>query len=218
MNVLHICANPKPAEESASKQLSFAFLSKLIELCPDAEVNNVDLYDDPPPYLNYEAFRSIWVPVFMPTYKPSAAEVKAAAYADRQAELVNAADVLVLTLPMWNFSMPAILKAWIDQAFTPGRAFTFGTDENGLKIVPRHKIRRAVLLVSSGGAYTEGDERDALTPALRSALSFVGITNVTIAWADGQNALAFGDHAERKQTAIEAATEAAEDIIEDLKA
>ena len=218
MNVLHICANPKPAEESASKQLSFAFLSKMIELCPDAEVNNVDLYDDPPPFMSYEAFRGIWTPVFTPTYKPTAAETKATAYADRHAEMLSAADVLVLTLPMWNFSMPAILKAWIDQVFSPGRAFSFGADENGLKITPRHKIRRVILLVSSGGAYTEGDERDALTPALRSALGFIGISDITIAWADGQNPLAFGDHDERKQTALEAAAEAAEDLVEDLGA
>ncbi|MBP7276474.1 MAG: NAD(P)H-dependent oxidoreductase [Kiritimatiellae bacterium] len=218
MNVLHICANPKPAEESASKQLSFAFLSKLIELSPDAEVNNVDLYDDPPPYFSYEAFRSIWTPVYTPTYKPTAAETKAAAYADRHAEMFNAADVLVLTTPMWNFSLPAILKAWVDQVITPGRVFNFDTNEQGVKISPRHKIQRVILLVSSGGSYSEGDERDALTPAIRSVLSFVGITDITIAWADGQNPINFGDHEERKQTALDAAAEAAEDLVEDLGA
>ena len=217
MNVLHICANPKPAEESVSKQLSIAFISKLIELSPDVEVNNVDLYQDPPPFLDYAAFRGLWVPAFMPTYKSTKAEQNAASYSDRHSQMLNAADVLVLTMPMWNFSIPAILKAWLDQVLAPGRSFQFSADESGMKIVPNHKIRRVVVLVSSGGVYREGDPRDALTPQIRPALSFIGITDVTIAWADGQNATVFGDHADRKQTAVEAATEAAEDLVADIK-
>ena len=55
MNVLHICANPKPTEDSASKQLAITFFSKLIEIDPDIEITNVDLYQDPPPFLSYSA-------------------------------------------------------------------------------------------------------------------------------------------------------------------
>ena len=52
MNVLHICANPRPIEESASKQLAAAFFARLVEKNPDVVVNNLDLYQDPPPYLS----------------------------------------------------------------------------------------------------------------------------------------------------------------------
>jgi FMN-dependent NADH-azoreductase len=217
MNVLQICANPKPAEESVSLQLSIAFISKLIELCPDVELNNVDLYQDPPPFMTYDAFRGLWVPAFTPTYKPTKTEQAATAYADRQAELFNAADVLVLTMPMWNFSLPAVMKAWVDQILTPGRTFEFDASEGGLHVQKKHKIRRIVALISSGGVYTEGDPRDALTPALRAAFGFIGIEDISIAWADGQTAMIFGDHEERKQTAMEAAVEAAEDLVEDLR-
>lgn len=215
MNILHICANPKPTEESVSKQLSVAFMSALVEKYPDAELNNVDLYQDPPPYLDYAAFRGHWMPVFQPGYEPTKEERKAMAYAVRHAEMFNKADVLVLTLPMWNFSMPAILKAWIDQVIAPNLTFAFAPKEGGgFETKPLHHIRKLVLLVASGGAYHEGDPRDAVTTALTAAFGFLGITDVTIAWADGQNTIAFSDSAERRQTAEEAAREAAEELAD----
>ena len=125
MNVLHICANPKPTEESVCKQLSISFISTLIEKNPDIEVNNVDLYQDPPPFLTYAAYRGIWNPAFDPAYKPTREEQKAVEYADRHAKNFNEADVLVLTMPMWNFSVPAIMKGWIDQIMAPNRTFVF---------------------------------------------------------------------------------------------
>ena len=216
MNVLHICANPKPAEESVSKQLSIAFISTLIEKNPDIEINNIDLYQDPPPFLSHAAFRGLWQPALDPTYKPSKEEIRATEYATRHAEMFNGADVLVLTMPMWNFGPPAIMKAWLDQVLSPGKTFEFGlSDGGGIEIRPLHKLKRVVLLVSSGGVYAEGDERDALGPMIRSQFAFVGVEDITIAWADGQTALTYGDHEERKQTALDAATETAEDIAEE---
>lgn len=219
MNVLHVCANPKPPEISVSKQLSISFITKLIELNPEIEINNLDLYQDPPPYLSYAAWRGIWVTAMEPTYKPSKEEVKAAEYADRQAELFNQADVLVLTMPMWNFGPPAILKAWLDMVLSPGRTFEFALAESGgLEIRPKHKLKRVILLVSSGGAYVENDPRDALTPLIRSAFHFIHVDEVQIAWADGQTALIFGDHEQRKQMALEAAADIAEDVASGVPA
>ena len=143
MNVLHICANPKPADQSVSKQLSIAFISRLIEKNADIEINNVDLYQDPPPFLSYAAFRGLWQPALDPTYKPAKDEVKASEYATRHSAMFNEADVLVLTMPMWNFGPPAIMKAWFDQVLTPGKTFEFGLAEGGgIEIRPLHKVRR----------------------------------------------------------------------------
>ncbi|MCX7817874.1 MAG: NAD(P)H-dependent oxidoreductase [Kiritimatiellae bacterium] len=216
MNVLHVCANPKPPEESASKQLSIAFISKLIEVNPDAEVNNVDLYQDPPPFLSYEAWRGIWLAAMEPTHKLTKKEQEASAYANRHAELFNQADLLVLTMPMWNFGPPAIMKAWLDMVLSPGRTFDLALAEGGgLQVKPRHKLQRVVLLVSSGGVYAEDDPRDALTRMIRSAFAFIGVDRIQIAWADGQTPLVHGDHEQRRQMAIEAATDLAEEIGEE---
>ncbi|MBN2703042.1 MAG: NAD(P)H-dependent oxidoreductase [Pontiellaceae bacterium] len=211
MNILHVCANPKPTEESVSKQLAAAFFAKLIELKPDAELVNVNLYDEKPPFYSYELFRRSWYPVFDESYEPTKVEEMALNYAGKQAEMFNEADVIVLTMPMWNFSVPAIMKAWMDQVIAPGLTFSI-SKEDGIK--PLHKVKSVVLLVASGGVYKEGDDRDALTSQVRGAFGFIGIDDIEIVWAEGQNPLFFDNSEENKAMAIEAASEIAEDIAE----
>jgi FMN-dependent NADH-azoreductase len=213
MNVLHICANPKPVEESVSKQLSMAFMSTLLEKVPDAELNNVDLFEDKPPFLDLDAYRAAYIPAFDPTYKPTKKELATLSYSDRHTKLFNEADVLVLTMPMWNFSAPSIMKAWLDQVLIPNKTFSLGPD--GVR--PLHHLKKVVLLVSSGGVYSEGDPRDALSPLVRGAFEFIKVTDISVAWADGQTAMFFGDHEERKQTALEAAAEIAEDLADEFQ-
>ncbi len=211
MNVLHVCANPKPTEESISKQLAAAFFGTLIEQRPDVELVNVDLYDEKPPFCSYELYKRAWYPVFDDTYEPSKVEEMALNYAAKQAEAFNAADVLVLTMPMWNYGVPAIMKAWLDQILCPGLTFSVSKEE-GVKGL--HKIKSVVLLVASGAVYMEDDPRDALSRQIRHAFGFIGIDSVEIVWADGQSPLLFQDSASRKEMAMEAAVETAEDIAE----
>jgi len=211
MNILHVCANPKPTEESVSKQLAAAFFGKMIELRPDIELVNTNLYDEKPPFYSFELYKRTWYPVMDESYEPSKAEDMAINYAAKQAEAFNAADVLVLTMPMWNFSVPAIMKAWMDQVLSPGLTFTISPEE-GVK--PLHKIKSIVLLVASGGVYKENDDRDALSSQIRSAFGFIGIDDIEIVWADGQNPLFNMDSDVRKEMAIEAVQETAEDIAE----
>ena len=188
MNILHVCANPKPTEEAISKQLASAFFGKLIELKPEVELINVDLYDEKPPFFSYELYKRVWYPVFNSEYEPNKAEEMSTNYADAQIEKFNDADILVLTMPMWNYSVPAIMKAWIDQVLLPEKTFSINKEEgiNGL-----HKIKRIVLLVSSGAAYKEDDDRDALSRQIRHAFEFVGINDIDVVWAEGQNPMFF---------------------------
>ncbi|MCB1071294.1 MAG: NAD(P)H-dependent oxidoreductase [Kiritimatiellae bacterium] len=210
MNVLHICANPRPIEESTSKQLAAAFFSKLIELNQEVEVNNVDLYQESPPFLSYDGYRRLWKPVEEPGYEPTKREDMALHYVNKQTELFRSADVLVLTMPMWQGGPPAIMKAWIDQMINPGVAYDLV--EGNLR--PLHQLRRIVLLVASGDIYKEDDPRDGITPIMRNAFNTIGIMDMDVAWADGQNKDLYPDWEERKQTAIEAAQEIAEDLAE----
>ena len=211
MNILHVCANPKPTEESVSKQLAAAFFGKIIELRPDVDLVNVDLYDEKPPFYSYELYKRAWYPVFDESYESSKAEDMAINYAAKQAEAFNVADVLVLTMPMWNFTVPAIMKAWMDQVLCPNLTFTISPEEG---VQPLHNIKSIVLLVASGGVYKEDDVRDALSSQVRAAFGFIGIDDIEIVWADGQNPLFNMDHEQRKEMAIEAAMETAEDIAE----
>lgn len=208
MNILHICANPRPIEESASKQLAAAFISKLISINPEVTVENIDLYQETPPYLTYDGYRRFWQPLTEPGYEPSKREEMAIHYATKQAEKFKQADVLVLTMPMWNGGPPAIMKAWIDQVINPGIAYE--TTAEGMK--PLHQLRKVVVLVASGDVYKENDARDGITPIIQNAFGSIGITDIETAWADGQNAQIYQDSAERKQFAIEAAQEIAEEL------
>lgn len=208
MNILHICANPRPIEESASKQLAAAFISKLISLNPEITVNNVDLYQESPPFLSLDGYRRFWMPVLEPGYEPTKKEEMAIHYANKQAEQFRQADILVLTMPMWNGGPPAIMKAWIDQMINPGIAY----EQNAEGIKPLHQLRKVVLLVASGDVYKENDPRDGISPIINNAFHSIGVTDIEIAWADGQNTLVYSDSAERKQFAIEAAEEIAEDL------
>ncbi len=98
---------------------------------------------------------------------------------DLVAEL-QAADVIVIGAPMYNFSVPAVLKAWIDMI---ARArLTFEYTENG----PRGLLegKKAYVVVPSGGVPV-GSPADFATPYLRHALKFVGITDVEFIGAQG---------------------------------
>ena len=130
MNVLHVIANPRPIEESVSKQLAAAFFGKLLEKNPDITVNNVDLYQEPPPFLSLEAYRRFHAPLADAAYKPSKAEEDAIKYAKQQSEALRQADVLVLTMPMWAGGPPAIMKAWIDQVVQPDLMYTLGAGQD----------------------------------------------------------------------------------------
>ena len=211
MNILHVCANPKPTEESISKQIASAFIGRLIELKPDVELVNVDLYDEKPPFYSYDLYKRAWYPVFDEGYEPSKVEEMSLNYAIGQIEKFKEADVLVLTMPMWNYSVPAIMKAWIDQILLPGYTFSV-SKEDGVQGL--HKIKRIVMLVSSGGVYKEDDDRDALTRQIRHGFEFIGIHEIDVVWAEGQNPLFFDNSEENKAVAMEAATEVAEEIAE----
>ena len=208
MNVLHVIANPRPAETSASKKLAFEFFAALTEKNPDVVVNNVDLYQNKPPYVSAEALNYFWGPVANPAYIPSKAEETAANFSNNNAQALMDADVLVLTMPVWLNSMPSILKAWLDQVVVPGKMFTFGAEG----LVPTHHLRTVVLLVSSDQVYKEGDVRDGLTPAIRAIFAYIGVEDLQIAWADGQDSSRHFDSEQRREMAIEAAREIAEDI------
>ena len=208
MNVLHVIANPRPAETSSSKKLAFEFFAALTEKNPDVVVNNLDLYQNKPPYVSAEAQNYFWGPVADPAYIPTKAEESAANFSNNNAQALMDADVLVLTLPVWLNSMPAILKAWLDQVLVPGKMFNFGPEG----LVPTHHLRTVVLLVSSDQVYKEGDLRDGLTPALRAIFAYIGVEDIQIAWADGQDTVRHFDSNERREMAIEAAKEIAEDI------
>jgi FMN-dependent NADH-azoreductase len=101
---------------------------------------------------------------------------------DLIAELLSA-DTIVIGVPMYNFNVPANLKAWIDQIVRINKTFTASYE--GLA-----KGKKVTLIVASGGVYTPGSHMEsynAETGYLKQILGFIGITDVTVVYAGGTN-------------------------------
>lgn len=210
MKLLHVCADPNPTEDSVAKQLAAKFFGQVIQTCEDAEIVNVDLYEDKPPFISQECYRGTWYPILIKGYSQTEAEINASNYAHRHGETFNSADVVVLTMPMWNNSVPAAMKAWIDQVVAPGISYDFN---NGTPL-PLHKVKKVILLASSGEAFRQDDDADLMTRQIEVTFNKIGIDDISVAWADGQFSMLYSDSETRKLMALEAAEELAEDLEE----
>ncbi|NVO56967.1 NAD(P)H-dependent oxidoreductase [Rhodobacteraceae bacterium B1Z28] len=107
------------------------------------------------------------------------------ALSDELISEIKSADTLVIGAPIYNFSVPAVLKAWIDQVARVG--VTFKYTENGP--VGLLSDKRVIIVLASGGTKV-GSDIDFASGYLRHIMKFIGITNVTIIAADelGANA------------------------------
>jgi FMN-dependent NADH-azoreductase len=106
------------------------------------------------------------------------------------AELLAAEEVVIST-PMYNFNLPAVLKAWIDHIVRVNKTFSVGAD--GLKGLAAGK--KVTIIIASGGEYTPGSPMEAYNaegPYFRVILGFIGITDITIVHAGGTNKVAQG--------------------------
>jgi len=119
---------------------------------------------------------------FTPEDQRSDAQRAQMALSDELVAELKAADTLVIGLPIYNFSVPATLKAWIDMVARVG--VTFRYTEAGPEGLLTGK--RAILAVTSGGTPV-GSEIDFATGYLRHVLGFIGITEIEIVAADRMN-------------------------------
>jgi FMN-dependent NADH-azoreductase len=116
---------------------------------------------------------------FTPADQRTPEQVETLALSDALIAEVTAADTLVIGLPIYNFGVPAALKAWIDQIARAG--VTFQYTETGPKGLLSGK--RAIVVVASGGTEA-GSDIDFATGYIRHVLGFIGIEDVTLVTAD----------------------------------
>ena len=164
-------------EGSASRALSRDLISALKDRYGDIDVVDRDLATGVP------VVDEAWIEAnFTTEASRTLQQRKTLAYSDTQVAELQNADVLVIGVSMYNFSITATLKAWIDMI---ARAhLTFRYTENGPQGLLSGK--KAYLVVATGGVPV-GSPMDFATPYLRHALAFVGITDVEIVAADRLN-------------------------------
>ena len=183
-------------EGSVTRSLTDRLIERLLSRSPGAEVTRRDLAESAP------LVDAAWIAANFTDPAERTAEHRAAlAFSDRLVAELRAADTIVIGAPVYNFTVPAALKAWIDLIARARETFRY--TEAGPEGLLSGK--RAILVVASGGVPV-GSAADFATPYLRHLLGFVGITDVEIVAADGL------------ATGAEAAIAAAESSIEHLAA
>lgn len=166
---------------SVSNKLTTRFTEAWRRTRPDATVLHRDLGATPPPHLDGETIGAFYTP----PEERSEEQARLVALSDALVDDLEAADVIVLGLPMFNFGSPSGFKAWIDQVARVGRTFRY--TENG----PEGLLggREVVVLTARGGNYAEGSPFavfDQQTPYVRTVFGFLGLSDVTFIHAHGQ--------------------------------
>jgi FMN-dependent NADH-azoreductase len=199
MNILHIDASASDAATSHTRRLSSELVERLKAANPGATVVYRDVVANQLPHVDM-TIRQAWSP-------ESSADPELAETSNRSKALVDelkAADVVVVGSPMYNFSVPSTLKAWIDHVSIAGQTFSYTAEG------PRGLLSSKVYLVlSSGGIYSEGPfaASDHLSTYLEAIFRFLGIKDVEVIRAEG---VAYGP--EQDQAAMASATEKIETI------
>jgi FMN-dependent NADH-azoreductase len=168
-------------DKSQSRQVATDYVAAVRAANPGLKLVERHLTPDNIPHLGMDALGGLGA-------APDArtpAQTAAVKLADTIIEEVEAADTVVLAVPMYNFSVPSTLKAWLDHLARAGRTFTYTA--NGPE--GQLKGKRVVVVVSRGGFYT-GDSpakgMDFQEPYLRMFFGFLGITDVTFVQVEGQ--------------------------------
>jgi FMN-dependent NADH-azoreductase len=171
MRILHIDCSPRDA--SHSRQLSAAILARLRALAPETSVTRRDLGHDPLPHAQAGYAETLASPQGL----ASGCAAEATRLSEQLIREVESADALVIGTPMNNFTLPSVLKAWIDQILRVGR--TIGVTPTGEKI-GLLRDRPVYVGIASGGVFTGDRARqpDFLTPYLRVAFNCIGLTSL----------------------------------------
>ena len=165
---------------SVSRQLTRDLIKALDDRYGNVETRRRDLAD------GVAFVDQGWIDAnFTPEESRSDEQRDTLAYSDELVRELNDADVVVIGTPMYNFSIPAALKAWIDMI---ARArLTFRYTENGP--VGLLEGKKAYVVVATGGVPV-GSPVDFATPYLKHVLAFIGITDVEFIAADRLNSQA----------------------------
>ena len=166
MNVLHVDSSIL-GEQSASRTLTREIVARLAAQQPDTTVHHLDLAVQELPHLS----------------GPSLTR-NDAAQAAHDAELLEqflAADVIVIGAPMYNFSIPSQLKAWIDRIAVAGKTFRYTPQGPQGLAGGKHVI----VALSRGGIYAPGAPGEFVESYLTFVLGFLGIRSVSFVRAEG---------------------------------
>jgi FMN-dependent NADH-azoreductase len=171
MNILHIDCSPR--RESHSRQLSAAVVEKLLTILPGAYIHRRDLGYEPIPHTGAAYAAALSTPA---TLAAAGRSADAVLLAEQLIQEVERSDAIVIGIPMNNFTVPSVLKAWIDQILRVGRTMT----STAAGKVGMLRDRPVFVGIASGGVFTgdRANQPDFLTPYLTAVLGCIGLNTV----------------------------------------
>jgi FMN-dependent NADH-azoreductase len=175
MNILQINSSLR-GTQSESTRVANAIVAKVAAANPGATVTVRDLGANPHPVLDEAALGAL----FTPADQRTADQAARVALDDALIAEAQAADVIVLGAPMYNFGMPIQLKAWFDAIARAG--VTFRYTENGPEGLLKGK--KVVVATARGGIYPA--DADPQVPHIRMLLNFLGLTDHTFIHSPAQ--------------------------------
>ena len=188
--LLHVDSSPLYGR-SVSRQLTSAFVAQWKASHPDGTVIDRDL--------NATTILPITGELVGAAYTPEEARTpeqkQLLALSDTLITELEQADEYVFGVPMHNFSVPSVLKLWIDQIARAGKTFSYtdGTPKGLLR------GKKATFILATGGNYDAGTQMASFNfvePYLRSLFGFLGVTDATFLTAGGTMALNYGQDRE----------------------
>ena len=168
---------------AGAKSRSDLVAVELIGALGDVRVTRRELGHGKVPHVTAEYLHAVMTPAEART--PT--QEKLVKAGDELIEELEAADVIVIAAPMYNFTIPSTLKAWFDHITRAGRTFRYTAEGRPEGMV----TNKPVYVVVSRGGFYGGDSPvkslDFQEPYLRAMLAFNGLTDVTFVHVEGQN-------------------------------
>lgn len=178
--MLRIDASAQQQDRSLTRMLTNLFTTELLHANPNANVIVRDVGRDPVPVIDHRFIHAAFTP-------PDARENwmnDRLALSDMLIDEVEAADLIILGAPMYNYGMPAALKGWIDHVARIGRTFSFDLARGDFPIEPILKDKQLVVLSSRGEfGFEPGGRRahlNALDPAIAACAHYFGVDTANI--------------------------------------
>lgn len=166
MNVLHIDSSVL-GDNSVTRELSSAIVADLRQSTPNLNVTHRDLDSDAIPHLTGATLMKV--------------DADQAAASEATLQQFLDADVVVIGAPMYNFSIPSTLKAWIDRILVAGRTFKY-TEAGPQGLVSGKKI---VIASGRGSLFGDNNPADFQEKYLKQVFSFIGLDDVQFVRAEG---------------------------------
>lgn len=175
--ILRIDASPRMSN-SISRKIGDEVAKKLLEEDPSATFIMRDLAKSALPFVTDTMIGGYFTPPHERTIEMETAIATSNAYVSE----IQAADIIIIDTPIYNFSIPGSLKSYFDLVARAG--LTFRMTSEGYQGLLNNK--KAYLVISSGGTSIDSPY-DMATPYLRQILGFMGITDIEIIPADGRS-------------------------------